>query len=83
MTPVSSQLLSPTTRRSSSVCSAKSPEYAEVQQIVPKENSGLLSPSCYGSRINPIEYESYSDFNPLSPLMSPDRESPAGTDSHF
>ena len=83
VTPVSSQLLSPTIPRSSSVCSAKSPEHAEVQQIVSQESSCLLSPSCHGSRINPIKCESHSDFNPLSPLMSSDPESPAGTDSHF
>ena len=54
----------------------------------PRECSGPISPSSHGSRINPIECESPSDLNPVSPLMPDDvvvPESPTSSDaeSHF
>ena len=86
VTPVSSHLFSPPMCRSSSISSSKSPIHAQDLEQDTPELSGLLSPSCHGSRINPIECESHSDFNPLSPSLSDDPECPtpgSGTDSHF
>ena len=83
VTPLSSQIVSPSLCRSSSVSSPKSPLY-----LSPRECSGPISPSSRGSRIKPIECESPSDLNPVSPLMPDDvvaPESPISSDaeSHF